>query len=202
MKSLLFFLSVLVLLGTGTYFKLNDEILFTDGIFSDSGLAPVDEWKSILSGKWEFRTTFQSSIKYWALKGEVEYTTDGNFTRFVSAKYFSNFNGTVVKQTPSNLKIIGGGRVSGKWAVRNEGAWEETINDCDIAITHRGKNIKKDFSICDKFFPIKGTLIFGKLVGSKVKTDTKIFNRNKIVIKGKTFDDDGEVTFILDRISI
>ncbi len=200
MKTVFFLLSVLALMGAGVYMKLGNGMEFSGGFISDNSIAPAGEWQYIMPGKWEFNAVFKAPKECSVLQGEVEYTADGDFNRFVTVKYYHDPNKTITNIDKNNVKIIAGGSVSGKWMVGDEGTWKEVAQNCDMpnSLIESGYNTKYEACL---WFPLNDTVIYGNSVYSLGEYELQAFNKEKILIKGRTFNDDGNITYTFHKVS-
>lgn len=158
--------------------------------FFGSNVAPQNEWKDILIGKWEFESNFRYQDHWEKYFGEVEYLPNGKFIRTITIKYsakFKRYEGSTDYDLYEEY-LIAGGIINGNWKIEND-AWIETKDDCEISISKRSRGetaSQKD--ICKQFEKAR----YGTSKDTYSERKIEIFNENKILIKQKIYSQDSD----------
>lgn len=201
MRSFLFFVAVIALIGVGIYL-VRGKLGIERGGFSSGEISHSREWTKILPGRWSFKTEFISLKEAEVWEGEVEYFADGKMERFVSYKYYgTDYYSGKTEIEDRYIDIIAGGSVSGNWSVdTSAGVWKETVSKCQIVNSFVGQDGNEKFSVCDNYFTEGSTASYGNVKGATTKYEFSEFSQNKISIKGKSYSNDGDMRYIFSRI--
>ena len=199
MKSTLFFLLIFAMLGATCYIgiqKYGDETGLNP---VNKNILPAIDWEKTLVGKWRFQTRLSSPKELWIFKGVIEYSSDGKFTRHVNIKYYQDGNGYTPNEDEYDLGIVAGGRVSGLWEVDTSGGvWLEMPTSCNVINSIVKPGFNEKYNSCN-WFQKDVPYSYGFITETYNRTGFQIFNKNKIVIEGESFDDDGKQQWIFER---
>lgn len=181
MRTVIYFILILVLFGSGAYNLIGNEgrpselpFFFEDT--SEPRILPNDEWEKVLVGEWEFKTSFASRV----LKGTVSYNPDKTFIRRLS-----------YKEGYGDGLIQAGGTVKGTWEVNLNRTWVENANYCNIQPTNQ-------YDVCRLFF--NQPVIYGEREEDTWIFELRYFNNSKIVFQAKALSGDGVQNYIFTRI--
>lgn len=202
MRSFLFFLLIAALVGSGGYYFLykspSSEIEYS----TEKGeIAPLNEWKNILPGKWKLNTEFRDSEEITIFIGDIEFYPDGTFERHVSILvYVSLYSDAAVEEEEEELCVKAGGVARGKWEIDDsKNNWYEKVTYCNIIQTFIGAhNCNKKYNGC-AWFPKDHKQKYGDGIGDMGKKEVKLFTKDKIVIEGKDFSTNGTKRWILEK---
>lgn len=201
MKSLIFFLIVAALIGGGGYVGAA-KLGFLEGmnISPDKGdIAAASEWPSILPGKWKYYRRIRDSYSSWVYEGDVEYSPNGKFTRFITCKYYEGSKGEIKDYC---LRIVAGGSYSGEWSIDSSGSYIiESIKTCDVTTGRLDAGYQtKNVSFCETSFSSGNSWYFGNISFKKSRFGFTRFDKNKIVIEGEEFKDGATVKIVFTKL--
>lgn len=202
MRKTFFWLFIIALIGLGgiiMYGKATGESLPLPILSLTSSIAPTSEWESIMIGKWKFKTVFKSLKEAEVWEGEVEYFPDGKMERYVTYKNYGQ-NGGEARISDDYVNFIAGGKAVGAWSVKNtEEVWVEVVSDCFMTNSYVGYNMNEEFNACYDF-PKGEKSPYGNQQNEIVKLEIKQFSKQKIIIEGKDFSNNGKRTYTFKRI--
>lgn len=192
MRTIIYFLIVIGLFGMGVYnlidndgrpvklpFDNGDSFAFGSSFFGDEAIPPVEEWKDILTGEWEFRNQVNNEKWYAVFEGTVTYSSNGKFVKYVTHKAYS--------RSGNKNYFTEGGSISGTWEINNDSTWMEKIQKCNISRNFAKNDKNNDFDSCTEYFPEKSRKYYGTKNQELSKLSLKKFNKNRIEIVSKNY---------------
>lgn len=200
MKSYLFYGLILafIIAAFFVFKKKTSGEGFDFNFFETTEIAPQEQWRDILVGKWKVDIKFKNYQQIWIFTGEEEYRQDGTFTKYLTQKsYSSPYSDVAVKIDNANLDIVAGGSLEGTWVVNADMTWAEKYKKCAFPNSFIGERGNKEYQACD-YFSKEAT--YGEKKGDSFVNTVKCFTKNKILIEGKRYSDEGINIWELKRI--
>lgn len=205
MRTFLFILALVVLIGAGLFFK-------NKGVFSGKEKAKTGkenerfdttggksltqpmamEWENILKGQWTLKSREASENGTWLVEANIVFKEQKKFNLYVTEKYFNgirDFNST------DGADIIQGGNESGSWQLIDNSILKFTQVECKIETSHKD-TYTKGFEIGCEYFE---SHLFGNVSGKTYKTKIEKFEQNQIVISGKDYSKDGIIYYVFTK---
>lgn len=150
-------------------------------IKDETVIPPSEEWKDILVGEeWDFNFILDEGKYKVILKGKVTYFDDGTFTRRVSYSEYNKFD----KRT----NAMAGGTIRGKWNVRMDSTWVETIEEegYNLESASGAEGLMADM-LLETYF--SDTTYYGVVEHNTKDFELLYFKNSKIKIEAKNLSD-------------
>lgn len=127
-------------------------------------IEPVEKWKSILTGKWDFKVDQRQGNNIRFVSGVLDFLEDSLFTRILKIEDYEYHGSTNDIANPRTYQLrqspswIAQGTASGNWFVNtNSLKWVENYTESNIVYTHH-PNEKK---IGTNYTAMKGNASYG-----------------------------------------
>jgi hypothetical protein len=187
MRTILFILLIIGIIGTGYGVTHSD-------IFVSNKIAPKAEWPKIITGKWKYTTKFQSKWDLWIANGGIEFFDTHNFELSATGKFFHSVD--LENDIRHNYsKTTSGGRVSGVWRFLNDSIIQMTSSKCNITSSYVSTGYESRVIGCADF----ASFMYGTFSNENCDIQVKAFNEDEILLKGKSLNDEGEISYLLTR---
>lgn len=201
MRTFLFTLFILILVGTGVWYRFYGfKLPFSSPAEKEEIIAPFNKWATKLIGTWDYGRKYESPLYGFLDEGEVEYRADGTFRRYSNIKRY-------LASSPTSSDIFsdyyqwytGGGSVTGDWTIDTiKGAINDLEKNCQIRRTWIRDGWKENGNVCETYYVMYSPAI-GNFEGSDEKRWIEKFSGDSIIVKGKDFSSDVDITIWLKK---
>ncbi|MGH1438037.1 MAG: hypothetical protein ACRBG0_26620 [Lewinella sp.] len=158
-------------------------------------VAPKEEWKSILEGKWEFERKVVSPVDLMIYDGLVTYFPDGRFKRHVNCKIWEFLFPYQLSEGDDQyrngeLAYLFVGIVTGTWSIDENNFWKEESSICEFDLRYSSSMYQYRFDREPKWAVdfYCNTRRYGDVADGYEDIEILEFSKSRIRIKAITLD--------------
>ncbi len=188
MRTILFTLFILLLVGVGAWLKWGNKE-------ASVKIIPYSEWHKILPGEWEYKWKWKSPQDVWFFNGRIEFLSDGTYDKHISIMHNRDTD-----ERNEYINFITGGNITGNWEIDTvKGSWAEITKTCKLMVDDKFADSEYIQIYNNNTFIKQNYQYFGNHKQPDYDLQVIEFNKDKIVMHGKGYVDNSEREFVWER---